>query len=79
VPSRKLFGKLLVELGGFVSLEENFERTSRLPRESDRGRDMDECLTKAYADLDDRIKEALKNQAQFRSLRCRELGAGAIV
>jgi hypothetical protein len=54
-----LFGKFLMELGAFVSLE---DISSELPayREEVIGIDMDEPLAKAYADLEKQIKEALE-------------------
>ncbi len=54
--SPMLFGKFLMELGAFVSLE---DISSELPahREEVIGVDMDEPLAKAYADLEKQIKE----------------------
>jgi superfamily II DNA or RNA helicase len=54
-----LFGKFLMELGAFVSLE---DISSELPsyRELVIGVDMDEPLAKAYADLEKQIKAALE-------------------
>jgi hypothetical protein len=57
--SPPLFGKFLMDLGAFVSLE---DISGELPayREEIIGVDMDEPLAKAYADLEKQIKEALE-------------------
>src|SRR5260370_7784360 len=62
-----LFGKFLMELGAFVSLE---DISSELPayREEVIGVDIDEPLAKAYADLEKQIKEALEEHRENHSL-----------
>jgi superfamily II DNA or RNA helicase len=69
-----LFGKFLMELGAFVSLE---DISSELPsyREEVIGVDMDEPLAKAYADLEDQIKEALEEHRGNHSVISTALNA----
>jgi hypothetical protein len=69
-----LFGKFLMELGAFVSLE---DISSELPayREEVIGIDMDEPLAKAYADLEKQIKEALEEHRGNHSVISTALNA----
>jgi len=69
-----LFGKFLMELGAFVSLE---DISSELPayREEVIGVDMDEPLAKAYADLEKQIKEALEDHRGNHSVISTALNA----
>ena len=69
-----LFGKFLMELGAFVSLE---DISSELPayREEVIGVDMDEPLAKAYADLEKQIKEALEEHRGNHSVISTALNA----
>ena len=69
-----LFGKFLMELGAFVSLE---DISSELPsyREEVIGVDMDEPLAKAYADLEEQIKEALEEHRGNHSVISTALNA----
>jgi superfamily II DNA or RNA helicase len=69
-----LFGKFLMELGAFVSLE---DISSELPsyREEVIGVDMDEPLAKAYTDLEEQIKEALEEHRGNHSVISTALNA----
>ena len=69
-----LFGKFLMELGAFVSLE---DISGELPayREEVIGVDMDEPLAKAYADLEKQIKEALEEHRGNHSVISTALNA----
>jgi superfamily II DNA or RNA helicase len=69
-----LFGKFLMELGAFVSLE---DISSELPsyREEVIGVDMDEPLAKAYTDLEKQIKEALEEHRGNHSVISTALNA----
>jgi len=69
-----LFGKFLMELGAFVSLE---DISSELPqyREEVIGVDMDEPLAKAYADLESQIKDALEEHRGNHSVISTALNA----
>jgi len=69
-----LFGKFLMELGAFVSLE---DISSELPsyREEVIGVDMDEPLAKAYTDLEQQIKEALEEHRGNHSVISTALNA----
>jgi hypothetical protein len=69
-----LFGKFLMELGAFVSLE---DISSELPayREEVIGVDMDEPLAKAYSDLENQIKEALEEHRGNHSVISTALNA----
>jgi len=69
-----LFGKFLMELGAFVSLE---DISGELPayREEVIGVDMDEALAKAYADLEKQIKEALEEHRGNHSVLSTALNA----
>ena len=69
-----LFGKFLMELGAFVSLE---DISSELPsyREEVIGVDMDEPLAKAYAGLEEQIKEALEEHRGNHSVISTALNA----
>jgi hypothetical protein len=69
-----LFGKFLMELGAFVSLE---DISSELPayREEVIGVDMDQTLAKAYADLEEQIKEALEEHRGNHSVISTALNA----
>lgn len=69
-----LFGKFLMELGGFVSLE---DISGELPayREEMIEIDMDEPLANAYADLEDQIKEALEHHRGNHSVISTALNA----
>ncbi len=69
-----LFGKFLMELGGFVSLE---DISGELPayREDVIEVDMDEPLAKAYADLEDQIKDALEQHRGNHSVISTALNA----
>jgi superfamily II DNA or RNA helicase len=69
-----LFGKFLMELGAFVSLE---DISSELPsyREEVIGVDMDEPLAKAYTDLEEQIKEALEEHRSNHSVISTALNA----
>jgi hypothetical protein len=69
-----LFGKFLMELGAFVSLE---DVSGELPayREEVIGVDMDEPLAKAYADLEKQIKEALEEHRGNHSVISTALNA----
>jgi hypothetical protein len=69
-----LFGKFLMELGAFVSLE---DISGELPayREEVIGVDMDEPLAKAYTDLEKQIKEALEEHRGNHSVISTALNA----
>jgi len=69
-----LFGKFLMELGAFVSLE---DISGELPsyREEVIGVDMDEPLAKAYVDLEKQIKEALEEHRGNHSVISTALNA----
>jgi len=69
-----LFGKFLMELGAFVSLE---DISGELPayREEVIGVDMDEPLAKAYMDLEKQIKEALEEHRGNHSVISTALNA----
>ncbi len=69
-----LFGKFLMELGAFVSLE---DISSELPsyREEVIGVNMDEPLAKAYTDLEEQIKEALEEHRGNHSVISTALNA----
>jgi hypothetical protein len=69
-----LFGKFLMELGAFVSLE---DISGELPayREEVIGVDMDEPLAKAYRDLEKQIKEALEEHRGNHSVISTALNA----
>ena len=69
-----LFGKFLMEMGAFVSLE---DISSELPsyREEVIGVDMDEPLAKAYADLEEQIKGALEEHRGNHSVISTALNA----
>jgi hypothetical protein len=69
-----LFGKFLMELGAFVSLE---DISGELPayREEVIGVDMDEPLAKAYAELEKQIKEALEEHRGNHSVISTALNA----
>jgi hypothetical protein len=69
-----LFGKFLMELGAFVSLE---DISGELPayREEVIGVDMDEPLAKAYTGLEKQIKEALEEHRGSHSVISTALNA----